>query len=349
MEYKLAKKNNGIRSYRAVDNQVITETQENLILVNNEIIRHNENSEVDLIAEKNRIFIVDSGNTFLYEGNNPVKKFPYPIVSKGILKDRAIFTYEKNIKERTFKRAYFDLVNFSKLNELPDYNGLGQSFVSNEGIFYYNQKLDKLFRINENGLTFWAIELNQLKSINEQPYEFIQFIGVGLNKIWIHLSDNRIASINIDNGQLIKINYLNSELNLSSESDKSMLSIKNIYLDNSDLKIKCLANRFYFEVDLRLESALIKKDFGNSKQSWRITNSTFHENKLYFIGDKNSDGVNRSIGVFDIDQLEVVWENNNLLEQRKYLFFTSPPQVSNSNLYVIDSENNLYEFTTNGL
>lgn len=133
-------------------------------------------------------------------------------------------------------------------------------------------------------------------------------------------------------------------LSLTPDSIENFnFSVKDVHLDNESGIIKSLSYRYYWELNLDTLKIEIKKDFGeNSKESWRINRSTFYsgDKKLYFIGSNRGEVVNRAVGIFDTEKLEVIWYDAPL-EEKKYLFFTDVPQANNKQLGVLDSENNL--------
>jgi len=175
------------------------------------------------------------------------------------------------------------------------------------------------------------------------PSEIENIIGVYDNKLWLHISYQKIVALDIENGNLVHQIQLNDHLSLPFNSNDG-LYVGDLHLDEINGIIKSLSDRYYFELDLKNLQAVIKKDFGKDhSNNWRIKRSRFYEGdkNLYFIGANKGEAVNRAVGIFDTESCEVIWYDTPL-EEKKFLFYTDTPQRNDSHLAVLDSENNLW-------
>lgn len=199
------------------------------------------------------------------------------------------------------------------------------------------------------GIKLFEFPLSQLSKYNddegkEKQAELISIIGVYKKVLWVLVTNRKIIGIDVEKGILVHEIDLCRELGLAPNTMENFnFSLKDVHLDEEKGLIKSLSYRYYWEMNLETLQIKIKKDFGEkTDNTWRINRSKYYsgDKNLYFIGTNKGEVVNRAVGVFDTEKLEVVWYDTPL-EEKKYLFFTDVPQASTKSLGVLDSENNL--------
>ncbi len=346
MEYTLIEKKPGVRAFIVAENGLLLEASNDKIYHDDILIRSNESSNVDFTSMSGKIFIVEGGKTYVYNEDKLLVEHPLPLVLGSVQDNKAIFTYEKDIKKRLFKRAYYSLDTFQKLSELPAYNTLGMAYFLRDGLIFYNKTLNILSYINVSGDVLWKHDVNQYSRSPNQSVEVLQNIGVYCNTLWVHLSSSGLLGLDVNTGMTVRyLPMIYQSLGLVDASSQAMLNVKQMHLDVVQGKIKSLAHRYYFEIDLNTFKSGIRTDFGeNGNISWRITQSTLSGKYLYFIGAAQGEPVNRAIGVFDTDTATIVWYEQDALAEKKYLFYTTPPLVANLRMFVLDSEGNLHVY-----
>jgi len=266
-------------------------------------------------------------------------------------------SFLKTFEKKNFYYFYSEdeFIFYDKIERKSFYNN---EFICDGKILnLYLDNISNLFFARENYLslyikhreTVWQFSLSQLSSYitdegEEKPIELVSIIGVYKNTLWILVTNRKIIGIDVEKGILLHEIDLCKELGLAPNTIENFnFSLKDVHLDEEKGFIKSLSYRYYWEMNLETLQIKIKKDFGEkSDNTWRINRSKYYsgDNNLYFIGTNKGEVVNRAVGVFDTEKLEVVWYDTPL-EEKKYLFFTDVPQASTKSLAVLDSENNL--------
>ena len=115
------------------------------------------------------------------------------------------------------------------------------------------------------------------------------------------------------------------------------------WVQNIETKsIYLLARHFCWRIDLKMQCATLISDFLDMDitNRWNIKEATLHNNKLYFIGSQGFEFYPNIIGVYDIDQRQVIdyakIENG---------YFRNSPQIINNEITVQDSNGKLHLYS----
>ncbi|KFF17760.1 hypothetical protein [Flavobacterium hydatis] len=304
---------------------------------NNIIFFHNNQGEYQLLNLENRIIHTLNCSPYLFTLDND--------------KVLASYDYSYNINSNSFdwKIGVFNIYNGEILQAIEKFDNCNFLLQDERIIIGFNKDKDISGFSNLDNRQLWNFSISSLKVFindegDELQTELISFIGINKKIVWILVTNRKIIGIDIEKGNLLHEIDLCKELGLVPDSIENFnFLVKDVHLDNENGIIKSLSYRYYWELNLDTFKIEIKKDFGeNPKQSWRINRSAFYseDKKLYFIGSNKGEVVNRAVGIFDTEKLEVIWYDAPL-EEKKYLFFTDVPQANNKQLGVLDSENNL--------
>jgi len=186
--------------------------------------------------------------------------------------------------EYNSKLILIDEINYNVHYINAFYNIILNLFYNTFGFHKLKDRLDA-YLILENSL-LWSHDFSYFPPYNDdwgdlKPAEIENIIGVYDNKLWLHISYQKIVALDIENGSLLHQIQLNDHLSLPYNSQDG-LYVGDLHLDESNGIIKSLSDRYYFELDLKNLQAVIKKDFGKDhSNNWRIKRSRFYE------GDKN--------------------------------------------------------------
>ncbi|MBP1225396.1 hypothetical protein [Flavobacterium sp. 1355] len=258
-------------------------------------------------------------------------------------------TYNFNSNTFDWKIGLFNIEDGKQIQAFENFNNCNFILQDDEIIIGFNK--DKYISgfSNVQNIELWNFSLSKIEAISngvetDMETEFLSFIGVYKKALWILVTNRKIIGLDVEKGILLHEINLCKELGLIPDTIENFnFSIKDVHLDEEKGVIKSLSYRYYWEMNLDTLKIEIKKDFGeNPKESWRINRSKYYsgDKNLYFIGANKGEVVNRAVGIFDTEKLEVVWYDAPL-EEKKYLFFTDVPQTNNKLLGVLDSENNL--------
>jgi hypothetical protein len=189
----------------------------------------------------------------------------------------------------------------------------------------------------------FSVDINNVVETEGEVNELISPLGLYGGKLWLLLNGKRLFALSADDGSIVAKAQLDKLFGVPENDPLRSVGTGDLHLDNKGI-LKGFGYRYYYEVDLNILKGEIRKDFGEDyKSNWRITRSRYYEGdkNLYFIGAKNGEAVNRSVGVFDTEKCEVVWHDEPL-EEKKFLFYSDLPQANDKFLCVLDSENNLW-------
>lgn len=332
--------------YYCKDSQLYTD--ENKILIenlecqsfwqkDNFIFFHNNDGEYQLFNLENKLIQKLNYSPYLFTLNDKMVYANYD------------HTYNFNSNTFDWKIGLFNIDDGKKTQAFGNFNNCNFILQANEIIIGFNK--DKYISgfSNVQNIELWNFSLSDIQPISNDDeidieIEFLSFIGVYKKTLYILITNRKIIGLDLETGILLHEIDLCKELGLVPDTVENFnFSIKNAHLDEEKGVIKSLSYRYYWEMNLDTLKIESKKDFGEKAQeSWRINRSTYYsgDKNLYFIGTNKGEVVNRAVGIFDTEKLEIVWYDDPL-EEKKYLFFTDVPQANNKLLGVLDSENNL--------
>jgi hypothetical protein len=338
----------GVRSFAVTAHGLLWLGRDQALYHDDRVVRRNDTSLVDYTSANDRLYVCENDTTYVYQHEQLVAEYPLPWspVPGSLQKDSGVFTYEQHLEQRLFKRARYGLNPFRKLHELPAFNTLGKACFVGEDLFFYNGTLKDISRSTADGTVVWRHPLTRAAARPDEPVVVQQPLGVFGTTFWVYLSSSRLLGLDVETGYPVQyLPPLPDALGLTSADDRAMLSVRRMHLDAGHGAVKCLAHRYYVEVDLRTGRAQIRADFGeNGNRHWRITQSTSDGRYLYFSGASQGEPVSRAVGVFDTETAAIVWWEAHGLAVRKYLFYTGAPQAGGRRLYVLDSEDTLHEY-----
>ena len=322
-------------------------SKENKIFRNFSLLWEGDSGDLEFdILEEVPIILNNNNTIILDKGGKLTKRIEFPIILRSVVGNRGVFTIERNLKEKNFKRAYFDFEgNFNKLNDLDNYKKLGKTFFYKGTIFFNELKSNNLRAIGFNDVVNWEYDLSILPSISifgefELP-KIEEFLGVYGEELIILLNGGRVLFLDLITGEFQDL------VNLNTYFETNKIVFESLHLDQQSGVIKCLCGRYYFELDVKTLDVKIKKDFGEYVAgNWWITRTRPYDNLLTFVGSK--DGTMtfaNQYGVFDTQTLEILWfDGIDLKDRESKGFFSTPPYMNNSIFAITSSEKVLYVY-----
>lgn len=217
--------------------------------------------------------------------------------------------------------------------------------LNNKFLFLQNNSIIELIDFIDHQ-SIWQVSMNDKNFNTDSTYEVDNIIGSYNNTFWFYAGKSNLIGLNIDSGEVvycIDLYQLLGLIDIDKKREFVFDKVNPFHLDERNGILKAFANRYYIEVNLNTIEGKIKKDFGeNFKTSWRITRGRYYQGdkNLYFIGKRQGENVNRSVGIFDTELCEIIWYDEPL-EKKKFLFFSDIPQANDKYLGVLDTENNL--------
>jgi hypothetical protein len=364
---KLLNKIQDVNGFNVQTSELIWQSQK--LCCNGNIIY--ENNILEFYVNKNTIVIINSdGITYIDLKNNIQNKIKNVFGINSFVNEKEIiygypnedysgsYVSKVNLKTKEFiwtKKSFF----------LKTFSWHGLNFVGGKSIYKLN---------TDNGETFWQFDLSQLgtwklnyETEEKRAKEVRQFIGVYNSVLWVYLNSGEIIGIDIENGKLccqisaVEKKNLTGETNFSAEENGYRLYYCQYILDESQGKIIGLFGDLFYEIDVnsRVQKRLrwrrntrhspktiaygLKQEFEQKGVIWKDIgiNSVLQGTLLYFYNYNQLVFAILDIGtkqIIYVSEKIKVMENSEVFTQLKDL------QVSNSNVYVLDSARTLWIF-----
>ncbi len=191
--------------------------------------------------------------------------------------------------------------------------------------------------ILNDGLKEWEIDISNYGEIKN-------VIIVVNNILWVYLDyklentkKGRLVAIDINTGQIVPMpvndgNLFTSNILYNEAKQTAIFITKQSAKQNTSTLIEvCLKTGTILRKVLM--QSLLDKEF-------EIVYSVLHNNKIYATLAFQKPTTPRHIGVIDVDSLDLVWYDEPQLEND--VFFKFNMQVSDNNIYVLDTTNTLH-------
>lgn len=347
MNFKLIYKKDEVSNLRVDLDQLFYLVKEKFFKDDSIIFKGNE-GELNFEIKENRLFLINNNKTIILSKKGLIiNEINFPMILESINNNKAIITYDKNIRKRIFNRAYYEFDNdFKKRQELTHFNGLGKTFFTKTFFVYIRRKSFLIEVFSYLDKNEWSFDFTNINDSSKEDVENIveKILGLYNCKLFILLNKGRLLILDSNSGAYLNLIDLNHEILLTD------LVFECIHLDEEKGVLKCLAGSCYFEVNIDNLKIEVKKDFGKyEKGNWWITRSNIFGKYLTFVGSK--DGVStfpNTFGVFDTETLEVIWSDGVLLKNRENEgFFNSPPLLSDSLLVIVNSKKRMFVYEKN--
>ncbi|MBF7089964.1 PQQ-binding-like beta-propeller repeat protein [Flavobacterium sp. ALJ2] len=209
----------------------------------------------------------------------------------------------------------------------------------------------------ENGDLVWQTDISKIgKHIpflekEEELGEVKQFLGIWNNQLIVLLTGGKFISIDTESGAVL---WEQNQVQLNKTFqiiDYAFSDPYNCFLDEEKGLVYILQGEVFIILDLKNQQASYEwniKDKPIDKYLF-IRQSRIFKNQIYFTAfRKENEGNDDTIGVFDIDKKEIIWQYTIEFEKANFIPNTQDNlQVNETNLYVLDSIGSLHIFGKN--
>ncbi|NBB31834.1 hypothetical protein [Cellulophaga sp. BC115SP] len=245
----------------------------------------------------------------------------YSLSEKKYSEDKIIIS--QRVSRGVFNKFVFDLSTGSILKKID----AEPSFISlSSEIFTIATTLKSLSLLT--GEYEWEVDLGAYG-------EIAQIIGNFQNQLIVSLSNQNLIGIQVKTGEILW------EFRKPQEIRADFT--RNAHLDSETGKIYFLTFYDFVEFDIQTYSISQHKSFwtGNFQTTWQFGHSCQQGDYIYFTAGIGTAQFYYWLGVFHIPSMEIVWQYQR--EDQKETF-NSSPQVSEKQLFALDSGGTLHIF-----
>lgn len=190
----------------------------------------------------------------------------------------------------------------------------------------------------ETGEERWSFHLTALPSFLYQGEPITDYvtrlIGVNENTIWLCTKGNRIVGIDINSGAMVHFVEWVKEDFVPRSAEANL---------NEDGTLIYLLSEFFCIINAS-NGNIIRKEKIPALKDYRVVNTAYKNNYIYFSACMRASGQTRFIGIFDVVNQNVLWFYDMGFDNRAFLPAGKVPQPVGDNLFIIDSEHILYQF-----
>jgi len=312
------------------------------------------NNIITSIAEGISGFQLDKNNIYYSNWNNESFKFNLESGNLFLLKYEQIAIYKLN-----------DTVFFNKDNKY--HLLLNDEYVISEIVLGYKNLLigSKIFStnsLNDNISAYdidydekldWEFSLSHYSTYKnqwqeEKKIEVSIFVGVWNKQLLVLLNNGMFIGIDVETGELLWKKSNVDDNDTTQKIDYAFGSPYSPFLNEEKSVIYILQGDTFIEFDLISNHAKYR---WHSKDH-RLENNLFIKqsrrkgNLIYFTAAIYPDlGIDKTIGIFDIDQNKVIWEYTIPFNDGGFIPNSKDNiQVNEKNLFVLDNKGDLHIF-----
>lgn len=347
--FSFKEKINNITSYYINNTTTATVDKSYSILINNKIIK--ESVFDDIIIDGNNIYFNKDGSFWIYNLNNDlIEKIDNKELINSISRnDSLLMLIDCNEKLYLFNKTIKEL----KELQIEDYNW-GNIFIYDVNTVFINDKkfISAFFNIDK--FNNWQTDISKIGKYipfleeEERDGEVDQFVGVWSNELIVLLKGGKFIGIEVETGN---INWEQNRVQNNKTSHTIDFNFGEPYhpfLNEEKGMIYILQGEAFIELDLKTKIATYTWSSLEltSENYVFIRQSRLFDNKILFSAfRKGNIGNDDTIGIFDIEKKEIIWQYKFDFEKDNFIPNSQNSiQMNDNNVYVLDWKGTLHIF-----